>query len=390
MHETVLYFLHMRTVIYFKDSNGYHDRQKLVGAAAFAKRNDWNLQTAEPSIPEAEARRLLQLWAPDGVIINDTAGLNRRAVTACRGLPMVLFSPFQPDRQSRAANLRADSHCVAEAAARELMTLRSASYAFVSHPDANALWNVIRRTSFRDALMRQGFEPHEFTLAAKSPVKGVSRLAGWLKGLSLPCSIFAANDATAARVLEACRLARLSVPDDIAVIGVDNDSEFCESTRPTLSSIGFDFIAAGRLAAETLDDLMRHPRKRLTLVHYPPSGIIRRESTRRLARSSPAIRAALELIRRRACDGLGAREVLDAIPGSRRMAELRFRKLTGRSVLEEIREVRLSTAKQLLANPGLSIDSVARQTGYATPAAFTTFFKSMTGRTPSLWRVPTG
>ena len=376
----------MRTVIYFKDSDGYHDRQKLVGAAAFAKDNDWNLQTAEPSISEAEVRRLLQLWTPDGVIINDTTRLNRRAITACRGLPMVLFSAIQPDRRARAANLHADSRCVAEVAARELMSLRSASYAFVNHPDANALWNVLRRTSFRDALMRQGFELHELTLEARSSARGMSRLVGWLKALPLPCSVFAANDATAARVLEACRLARLSVPDDIAVIGVDNDSELCESTRPTLSSIGFDFIAAGRLAAETLDDLMRHPRKRLVMVHYPPSGIVRRESTRRFVRFNAAIRAALELIRHRACDGLGAREVLGAIPGSRRMAELRFRELTGRSVLEEIREVRLAAAKQLLANPAHSIDSIARQTGYATPAAFTTFFKSMTGRTPSQWR----
>jgi len=376
----------VKTILYFQDSGTYQDRQKQIGVASHASSHGWNMQTAAPARTSSETHRLLQLWNPDGVIVNDASARNRDAIRACLGRPMVLFSSLAAKTGDRAVNIHTDCDRIADVAIRELLSIRSESFAYVNHAEPDVSWNIQRRERFRDILDSQGRALAEFQPLANASARSLSVMAKWLAGLPKPASVFAANDKVAVQVIAACRLAALSVPDDIAVIGVDNDPDLCESSQPTLSSIGFDYCAAGRLAAETLDRLMSHPKKRIAPVLYSPSGVVPRASTRRLTYANAAVRNTLELIRQKACEGLGAKEALAAIPGSRRMAEIRFRELVGHSALEEIRAVRLAEAKRLLAVPSLSVDDVAHRAGYSTLAAFTTFFKSMTGSTPSHWR----
>jgi LacI family transcriptional regulator len=180
------------------------------------------------------------------------------------------------------------------------------------------------------------------------------------------------------------------VPDDVAVIGIDNDDELCERSSPTISSIDPDFIASGRLAGEALDRLMSHPAPVPKHIMYPPLLLVRRESTRRFSRHDANVARAVERIRKEACDGLTAGEVVKDFPCSRRMAELRFRSLIGRSILQEIRRVRLETAQHLLGNSALGIDFIADKCGYASLSAFSVFFHQETGVSPSIWRMAQG
>ena len=131
--------------------------------------------------------------------------------------------------------------------------------------------------------------------------------------------------------------------------------------------------------------MSRHPPK-TTHVTYPSVGVVRRESTRRLSTADPVISHALERIRKDACAGLSAREVLAETGLNRRVAEIRFRRLTGHSVLDEIRSVRLEAAKKLLANKLISVEAIAHQCGYDTLPAFSCFFKAETGLSPRDWR----
>lgn len=137
--------------------------------------------------------------------------------------------------------------------------------------------------------------------------------------------------------------------------------------------------------ARQLLGLWRRTRKPIRTT-YPPLKIVRRESTRRLAKYDKDVSEALELIRREACGGLTARDVFRLFSCSRRMAELRFRAAIGRSVLEEVRAVRLARAKDLLSGPPLKLEALANFCGYRSAAAFSIFFKAETGETPSAWR----
>ena len=372
----------MTTVLYIHDRNSFPDWQKLDGVSAVAAERGWNLQTAQVGPSATEMRQLLRVWVPDGIIVNDANGNNEAAIQAGRGKPLVVFSHNDKITGKRLRVLHVDSERLNEDAVRELLTIPTKSLVYVNFENPTARWNVLRREKFVRALKLQGRNALLLQPKPRASARETQRLAKTLADLPRPVSVFAANDATAVRVLSACTLAGLSVPDDVAVLGVDNDQSLCEIQRPTLSSIGFDFIAAGRLAAESLDALISGRTKTSGDILYPPAGVIRRESTRRLVRANAGIRQILERIRLHACEGLGAREALADFPGSRRLAEIRFRELVGHSTLEEIRAVRLAEARRLLTTTELSVAMIASRVGYQTQTAFTRFYKSMTGRAP--------
>ena len=178
------------------------------------------------------------------------------------------------------------------------------------------------------------------------------------------------------------------IPRDIAVCGVDNFAPVCEHTIPTLTSIQPDFLLAGELAARTLDDIIKRGKSSYAPVRltFGPADIIRRTSTRTLPRYDAEVTTAMELIRRRACEGISSTDVLTVFKCSRRMAEMRFRMITGRSILEEIQSVRLEKAKSLLADTKLDMTAIANFCGFFAAKAFWKFFRQKTGVSPSQWR----
>lgn len=123
---------------------------------------------------------------------------------------------------------------------------------------------------------------------------------------------------------------------------------------------------------------------------YPPRCVVRRESTRRFKRSDKTVSEALERIRREACAGLAAKDVVKMFACSRRSAEMRFLAATGHSIMREILDARLDAAKTLLASSDLSVENTANKCGYKTSAAFCNFFRVETGLTPSAWRDSSG
>ena len=207
-------------------------------------------------------------------------------------------------------------------------------------------------------------------------------------GIAKPCAIFAANDNVAAEILTAAAQSGFNVPRDIAVCGVDNFIPVCEHTAPTLTSIQPDFLLAGELAARTLNDIIKRGNSNFTPVRltFGPAGIIRRASTRTSTRYDPEVTAAMELIRRHACEGISSADALAAFKCSRRMAEIRFRQIAGHSILDEIQSIRLEKAKSLLADSKLDISAIANFCGFSAAKAFWKFFHKKTGLSPSQWR----
>jgi LacI family transcriptional regulator len=211
-------------------------------------------------------------------------------------------------------------------------------------------------------------------------------MSRWIRDLPKPIGLLACDDDRGREVMEACRAAGAQVPEDVAVMGVDNDELLCDLSDPPLSSVAFDTERAGYEAAALLGGLMlgriREPRRILV----EPMYVVARRSTDVLALDDRAVAAALRFIHDTAGRPIGVGEVIRQVPLSRRTLELRFRRVVGRSIHEEIQRVRLERARQLVAETDLSIGMIAENCGFAGAGHLTRSFARTFGLPPSRYR----
>ena len=189
-------------------------------------------------------------------------------------------------------------------------------------------------------------------------------LAEWLMQLPKPIAVFATNDDRARHVLEACHIAGLDVPSDVAVLGSDNDEMICTLTSPPLSSISYNFENSGYEAAELLDKLMRaknHPKK---VIITQALGVITRQSTDILASEDGDVSKALQFIQTHFRKNISVTDVVEATTLSRRSLELRFKEITRHSIAEEIRRQRMAHAAKLLVGTNLTVFQIASAAGF--------------------------
>jgi LacI family transcriptional regulator len=210
----------------------------------------------------------------------------------------------------------------------------------------------------------------------------------WVARLPKPVALFAAKDQYGLAISDACRQMSISVPDEVAILAMDNHELICHMAHPALSTIISPTDQIGREAALMLDRLMagrplRHNGNPLLL---PPPGIITRQSTDVMAVADPLVAEVVRLIRDQASRPLGVKELLRHVPVSRRVLERRFVRALGRTPLTEIRRAHIERAKELLANPGLRTDQVAEQSGLRSAAMLAMTFRKATGETPSEYR----
>lgn len=378
----------MKTVIFVYGAGKFPDRRRIAGLTEYARSHGWNLQSVEALKSVGQLKELIRIWQPDGFVVSCGAGFNRIPEKCFDGIPVV-FSKHPGLTCAENENcVFNDAKATVELAAKELLALNLEDYAYIGWLKQTG-WSVDRKKTFESLMAIHGRRVHAFEPSARGCTSGglANRLARWLVSLPHPIGILAVNDQIACRVASACSLAHLAIPDDVALIGIDNDEELCEGSDPTLSSIDLDFTASGRLAGEVLDRLMSNPKASPSHTVYPPLRLMRRKSSRRFSKHDAIVERAAERIRQEACGGLTADAVLHDFPCSRRMAEIRFRSILGRSILQEIRRIRLETARILLMRtPPLGMDAIASRCGYGSLSAFSTFFRNETGRSPSVWR----
>ena len=330
----------MRTILRFPRS--VENSSKSAHLAAIDDRYDFSVKFADVNIstPE-EVAELLAFWHPDGCIVNN----DRLPMAAFAAYPTLFQHRVSETGNPRHATIAFDEKAVAETAAHHLLSLDLASYAYVP-PLANEQWSNMREQHFVHILGLNGHGVASYVHPRNrlSAPKQLARLADWLVNLPRPVGVLAANDTVAATVIAACDHRRLDVPQDIVVLGVDNDEAVCEMTRPTLSSIATDIITVRDESHRLLERLISGESLECRRVTVKPLGVVRRASTLRAEKNDSAVVAACDLIRRRACDGLKARDVAATFPCGRRMAEIRFRAMLGHSILDEIRAVRRERA----------------------------------------------
>lgn len=351
----------MKTILRFPRTNDIPIRATL---SALDDKFGFSSRCADVGVStSAEVSELLAFWRPDACVVNN----DNLPTEAFDAYPTVFLHRTGESGNPRHAAVSFDEKAVAETAAHHLLSLNLASYAYVP-PDTDEEWSRERERHFVRILGLSGYGVTSYVhpRSRLSVPKRLSRLADWIADLPRPVGIFAANDAVAANVTAACNHRHIDIPQDVAVIGVDDNKEVCEASRPALSSIANDVIATRIETLRILERIVsgREPESRH--VKIKPLGVVRRTSTLRAKKTDPAVLAACELIRKEACNGLRARDVAATFPCGRRMAELRFRAVLGHSILDEIRAVR--RARALAATSPLRTrtrDEIAASCGYA-------------------------
>lgn len=371
----------MKTVLYFKTIENLPARKKLAGFLGYARNAEWNVYTVPSNSPDI--RTLLNFWKPDGCAINAASGNNNFNGSAFYGIPSVFIDRPPVTLLPSDSYIYHNSAATVRLAMCELLRHTPASCAFVSWPVDHA-WNKERMDEYLSIAYANGIKPHVHSTKCNidNNARLQSELIGFLASLPLPAAILAAADPLGVQIIDACRIAGLSVPEDVSVIGIDNDEELCETSEPALSSVAPDHFEAGRRAAEMLESLMEDRLQPPFKETYASPLFTIRGSSLRLKRPDHDAVTAMELIRKGACGKLDVSAVLAQFRCSRRNAEYRFRAATGMSVAEAIRKVRYETARSMLETGKMSVSAIADFCGYNSIAAFSRFFKSISGTCP--------
>jgi LacI family transcriptional regulator len=335
----------------------------------------------------------MKQWGGTGIIARIADHRIAQAVLAAN-VPTIALGltdeQMRPDNPlSRLSEISSDPVQVSRLAADHLLERRFTCFAYVGSDDRG--WAKRREVAFQRYLTERGFMPFIYPTPKKSQDRDWEReqalLSRWIAKLPMPIGLFACDDDRGREVLEACKLAGVNVPEDVAVVGVDNDEVFCELADPPLSSVVLNAETAGYRAATLLDSMMQgRTRKRQHLV-VEALGVVTRRSTEILAVEDDDVANALQFIRRQQGREISVDRVADEVAMSRRSLEKRFRETIGRTVLEEIQLTRLERAKRLLLETTHPISKVSEIAGFGSAGYFIQFFQKHVGKTPRRYRV---
>lgn len=377
----------MQTVLFLSNASRFQLDPLVEGVRPVARKAHWNLQVIGDVKSHDDVRTLLDFWHPQGCIIQNSTRPDLFVDELFGGLPVVRIDLDPALTRPGDLVVLHDSAAAGRLAARELLSLGLSHFAYV-RAERDLFWCRERGLAFRESLalnhrsclISEGFNP--------SQNSDLYRIRAWLAGLPRPIGLFTSNDGVGEMTVAALRELDLSVPQDVAVVSVDNCENICENMRPTLSSICPDFVRAGALAADLLERKFSDPALPGTVLRYGQTGIVRRQSSRRFTGRDARINGVLEAIRVQAADPDFSYEGLAVAAGcTLRSLEMRFRAATGRTLRDELHEQRVERAKRLLEQTALPVAEVAVRSGFRSLATFARVFGSATGTSPRRWRV---
>ena len=380
----------MDTILVFRMRryDDWHVKVEALNAAA--ERRGWRIQVIDQPSGESAIRKLLAFWHPKGVILVETPERKRPFSRKIFGRTPTVFFGCEPSLVTPGfPNVLHDTRSICEVAIRELLEIGCESLAYVGWFE-RTFWCEDKRTACREFLDLHGKPYHELIPSRQESADAARlnrRLCAWLQKLPKPCGILAVNDTIAEQVLDAASACKIDIPAELAVLGVDDNRTIGERTTPTLSSFTLDYTALSEKTMELLSYPVRANSSNKILVRS--FKLIRRQSTRRFKRKDAEAEAAVELIRREACNGLKPAAVFKTFSCSLRLAQMRIKALTGHSAQDEIVEVRFQRLFELLADPHLPIGSLAERCGFPSNLVLRRQFKARTGLTPGEWRSTT-
>ncbi len=358
------------------------------GIMRYAKtRAEWEVQFIGFH-PGVERISRVGSWSPDG-IITEPPYAPGDALFRSKSLKAAMFvNRPTPARMRVPFGVSvADNAAIGRLAAD--FFVRKGLFCFASVPSlGNDVWSRERTVAFRGALAERGFEAHEYKPDPKvaSWGKEHERLERFLSDLPKPCGVFAVFDQRAKHVLDICRSAGLSVPEQIHVLGVDDEEWVCENTIPALSSIDPDFHAGGFAAAERLDALLRGESFDDPVVRFAPKCIVERRSTGDFTHGARNVAAAVEFIRRNALEDISTEDIVKASGTSLRLLQKHFAAISGRGIAATLRHERLERACRMLEKTETPIAVISERCRLGGEFNAKTLFRKTYGMSMREWR----
>ncbi len=375
-------------VAFILETSMAHGREILHGVAEYVRENGpWTVHLDHRSM-EDPLPPWIKEWQGDGIIARLSPALAEAVLKT--GIPTVDLDDQAPS--SGLPTVQCDHEAIGTLAAEHLLERGFTQFAFLGYPQFR--WSKRRFEGFAARVRAAGFHCEEYCQA--QPVTWghqlvsweaeIDAVARWIAAQPKPFGLMTCNDFRGIQALDACRRAGVSVPEEVAVIGVDNETLACELANPPLSSVIPDCRRIGYQAAEMLDRLMRGECPAGPRQDVSPSGIAVRASTEIMAIEDPLVADAMRFIREQACEGIRVEDVLDQVSVSRSVLQRRFRKAIGQTVHDAIARVRMGRVKQLLAETDLSLAAVADRAGFAHVEYLSAAFRKATGSTPGTYR----
>ena len=355
------------------------DRRRLDGLRRYAVSRKWRVETLEHRGCSPDAlRKALARLRPIGCAVECWCPQTALKPALFGRVPVVYFSPPDGPGWEGARSVRCDEAAVAEMAFRELSAGQPPAYAVMSCWK-DERWARERVAAFRECCRKAGAD---CTVACFADVgadcrERFSRMAPWAAALPPRCAVFAVNDCCARCAAKVLAASGRPPPRTVTLVGVDGvKPRLDREVREQVSTVRLDFELAGYLAAKALSAPQRE-----TAV-FPPLLVDRRKSTRGYGRRGPRILEAMEMIRREACKGLTVADLAARFPGTRRLFDIRFREAAGPSALDEIMNVRMARAMELLSGTDMPVSAVADFCGFNTELAFWKVFRRRAGVAP--------
>lgn len=368
------------------ETSTIYGRRLLEGISAYIReKSDWRILVEQRSLHDRPPDWLIS-WKGDGLISRATT--QRIADELVRsGLPSIDVS----DRVVVDGLPKVRSHdlAIGKLGATHFLERGLREFAFCGYEREN--WSRMRWEGFEAELSTQGFRPGLFEstwadIAAALKTAEESRIIAWLLSLPKPVGILCCNDFRTQEVLNACAIAGFKVPEEIALLGVDDDVLLCGLCRPTLSSIVPNAFWIGYRAAQMLDQWMAGVAPRLQVELVDPLGLQLRQSSDLLSIDDPIVLQAVKLIREKACDGLTVDQLSTRLNIHRSALERRFRKWFQHSPQQEIRQTQLGRVCNLLRETDLPITRIAQLVSITSPEYLNVLFKKQYKETPGEYR----
>ncbi len=354
---------------------GSYDQAAHEGIARYAGQHGWHLD-----VSILKDFQLPEHWKGDGIITS--LNFSRQLEEFVRGanVPTVDLSIWREDIEL--PRVAADNTALGRLGAEH----------FISLGHQNCAWfglatNPVSRTryqAYRDTLAAAGIDCVRLdTVRPQDPAYMTQRILD----LPKPCAIYTKSDYDSAWLANLCHEAGLRIPDDVAILGADDNVLICESQWVTLSSVRYDLARIGYEGAAMLDQLIKGEPIEARLKLIPPQGITVRQSTDALAATDPLVRQALAYLHAHLRESIGTNEIADKLGVSRRLLELRFRAQMHSSIREYLIRTRIAEARRMLSSTQEPIETIAALTGFCNAPHFSRSFKRDTGMTPTQYRV---
>ncbi|MHC4075192.1 MAG: DNA-binding transcriptional regulator [Planctomycetota bacterium] len=366
---------------------GRYSRLILQGITRYTHLNGpWQFYSDSAGTVPVISQADIESWRADGIIAAVKSRQESQILINSK-LPVI----FVTSRRlvANMPSLTGDWQGTGKMAAEYLLGRGFKNFAFCGYSDV--LWSRERGKYYCECISRAGFEAQTFYRSVRKVHRSwdleQQLLVKWLKKLPRPVAIFACNDERGRHVIDACRTAGLSVPEDAAVLGADDDTLVCEMANPPLSSICFNCEKAGYEAAGLLDRLMAGTEAMANQrVKIEPLYVVMRQSTDVLAIDEEEVAKAVRFIREHSARPIQVSDVVGATTLSRSGLYKRFNNVLGCSINKEISRSRANRIIQLLLETNMSITAIAAELGFSDPADMARFFHKETGFRPRAYR----